>query len=50
MSAVTADDVLRVAQKYLDPDNIKLVVVSKADEVKTGLESLGKVEVTSFLE
>jgi zinc protease len=50
MSAVTAEDVLRVAQKYLDPDNIKLVVVSKADELKTGLESLGKVEVTSFLE
>ena len=49
ISAVTADDVLRVAQKYLDPDNIKLVVVSKADQVKTGLESLGKVEVTSFM-
>ncbi len=49
MSAVTADDVLRVAKKYLDPDNIKFVVVSKADEIKTGLESLGEVEVTSFL-
>jgi len=49
ISAVTADDVLRVAQKYLDPDNIKLVVVSKADQVKTGLESLGEVKVTSFL-
>jgi zinc protease len=46
---VTADDILRVAQKYLDPDNIKLVVVSKAEELKTGLESLGEVEVTSFL-
>jgi zinc protease len=49
ISAVTADDILRVAQKYLDPDNIKLVVVSKADQLKTGLESLGQVEVTSFL-
>ena len=49
ISAVTADDILRVAQEYLDPDNIKLVVVSKADQVKTGLESLGQVEVTSFL-
>ncbi len=49
ISAVTADDVLRVAQKYLDPDNIKLVVVSKADQVKTGLESLGEVKLTSFL-
>jgi zinc protease len=50
MSAVTADDVLRVAQKYLDPKNIKFVVVSKAEEIKTGLESLGEVKVTSFLE
>jgi zinc protease len=49
VSAVTADDILRVAQKYLDPDNIKLVVVSKADELKTGMESFGEVEVTSFL-
>lgn len=49
ISAVTADDILRVAQKYLDPDNIKLVVVSKAEEVKPKLESLGQVEVTSFL-
>lgn len=47
--AVTADDVLRVAQKYLDPDNIKLVVVSKAEDLKIGLEPLGEVEVTSFL-
>ncbi len=50
IGAVTADDVLRVAQKYLDPENMKFVVVSKADELKTDLESLGKVEVTSFLE
>jgi zinc protease len=49
INAVTADDILRVAQKYLDPDNIKLVVVSKAKEVKPKLESLGQVEVTSFL-
>jgi zinc protease len=49
ISAVTADDILRVAQKYLDPDNIKLVVVSKAEELKAGLESLGEVEITSFL-
>ncbi|MFQ6003467.1 MAG: M16 family metallopeptidase [Candidatus Zixiibacteriota bacterium] len=49
ISAVTTDDILRVAQKYLDPDNIKLVVVSKAEELKTELESLGEVEVISFL-
>jgi len=49
INAVTKEDVLRVAQKYLDPDNLKLVVVSKAEQVKTSLESLGTVEVTSFL-
>jgi len=50
IKAVTKKDILRVAQKYLDPDNLKLVVVSKADDVKSSLESLGSVEVTSFLE
>lgn len=50
IKAVTKKDVLRVAQKYLDPDNLKLVVVSKADDVKSSLESLGEVEVISFLE
>ena len=50
IKAVTKKDVLRVAQKYLDPDNLKLVVVSKADDVKSSLEPLGSVEVTSFLE
>ncbi len=50
IKAVTKKDVLRVAQKYLDPDNLKLVVVSKAEDVKSSLESLGSVEVISFLE
>ena len=49
INAVTTDDILRVAQKYLNPDDIKLVVVSKAEELKTGLELLGEVEDTSFL-
>jgi zinc protease len=49
INAVTKEDILRVAQKYLDPDNIKLVVVSKADAVKPALESIGTVEETSFL-
>lgn len=49
INAVTKEDVLRVAQKYLEPDNLKLVVVSKADQVKASLEPLGTVEVTSFL-
>jgi len=39
-----------VAQKYLDPDNLKFVVVSNAADVKTKLESLGKVKVVPFTE
>ena len=50
INAVTKEDVLRVAQRYLDPENLKLVVVGKADEVKSSLEPLGSLEVTSFLD
>jgi len=50
INAVTKADVQRVAQKYLDPKNLKLVVVSKAEDVKASLEPLGSLEVTSFLE
>lgn len=50
INAVTKEDVLRVAQQYLDPENLKLVVVSKAEDVKSSLEPLGKVEVVSFLD
>jgi len=50
INAVSKEDVLRVAQKYLDPDNLKLVVVSKADDVKASLEPLGSLQVVSFTE
>ena len=50
INAVTKQDVLRAAQKYLDPENLKLVVVSKAEDVKASLESMGGVEVISFLD
>ena len=49
INEVTRADIQRVAQKYLDPKNLKLVV-SKSDEVKSSLEPLGSVTVTSFLE
>ncbi|MGB7061251.1 MAG: hypothetical protein WBF13_02715 [Candidatus Zixiibacteriota bacterium] len=50
MNEVTRADIQRVAQKYLGPKNLKLVVVSKADQVKSSLEPLGRVKVTSFLD
>lgn|GEM_PF-6297476 len=50
INGVTRADIQRVTQKYLDPKNLKLVVVSKADEVKSSLEPLGSLKVTSFLE
>ncbi len=49
INAVTKEDIQRVAVKYIDPDNLKMVVVSKAETVKPLLEPLGTVEVTSFL-
>lgn len=50
INAVTKEDILMAARKYLNPDNMKLVVVGKADEVKSFLEPLGSVEVSSFLD
>jgi zinc protease len=40
INAVTADDVLRVAQKYFHEDKIRVLVTGKASEVLGGLESL----------
>ncbi|MGE5220383.1 MAG: M16 family metallopeptidase [Chloroflexota bacterium] len=43
--AVTADDVERVARKYLNPDALQLVVVGDGSKIKGILEQYGKVEV-----
>lgn len=40
---VTADDIRRVAQKFIDPRNMLIVVVGKADEVREGLKKFGPV-------
>mgnify|MGYP005834495127 CR=1 FL=1 len=50
IEAVTPDDVLRVARKYLGPDNMIFVVVSKPDDVRSGLESLGPLEIVDIPE
>ena len=45
VNAVTTEDVIRVARKYLHPDDMIFVVVSTAEDVKADLESIGTVEV-----
>jgi zinc protease len=45
ISAVTAEDVQRVAKKYLNLDNIQIVAVGDASKIKPVLEKYGKVTV-----
>jgi len=47
INAVTADDVLRVAQKYFSADNSRVLVTGKASEVLAGLEAL-KIPIFYF--
>lgn len=41
IAAVTQEDVARVAQKYLDPDRVLIVVVGNASEIREPLGGLG---------
>ncbi|MEO6639331.1 MAG: pitrilysin family protein [Ginsengibacter sp.] len=41
VNAVTAADIQRVAKKYFNYNNTRIVVVGKSEAVKTGLESIG---------
>jgi predicted Zn-dependent peptidase len=43
--AVSADDVQRVARKYLNPETMQLVAVGDAHKIKAALEKYGPVEV-----
>lgn len=40
ITAVTAEDVERVAKKYYKPDNLRIIVVGKGSEVLDGLKNL----------
>lgn len=45
ISAITAEQVQRVARKYVDPENIQIVAVGDAAKVKPIFEKLGPLEV-----
>ncbi len=40
INAVTVDDIQRVAQKYFNYNNTRIVIAGKADEIRKGLEAL----------
>jgi hypothetical protein len=43
--AVTADDVQRVAGKYVDPERLQIVAVGDGGKIRAVLEKYGLVEV-----
>jgi zinc protease len=45
VAAVTADDIQRVARKYLDPEAMQIVAVGDGRKIKAVLEKFGTIEV-----
>ena len=45
VSAVTADDVQRVARKYIVPETLQIVAVGDAAKIREGMAKFGPVEV-----
>src|SRR5262249_10601848 len=43
--AVTADDIERVARKYLDPNTLQVVAVGDMSKIKSVMENYGPIEV-----
>ena len=48
VAAVTADDVLRVARRHLDPSRLQAVVVGDAEAVRDSLAALGVGPVSVY--
>jgi zinc protease len=49
IAAITADDVQRVARKYIDPATMQVVAVGDAGKIKSVLEKYGNVEMVDAL-
>src|SRR6202035_1406210 len=47
ITAITADDVQRVARKYIDPTTMQVVAVGDAGKIKPVLEKYGPVELVA---
>jgi zinc protease len=45
VAAVTPDEVVRVAKKYINPENAQIVVVGDAAKIKTIMEKYGPVSI-----
>jgi zinc protease len=45
VEAVTADDVLRIARKYINPETAQIVAVGDADKIKSVMEKYGPITV-----
>jgi predicted Zn-dependent peptidase len=47
IAAISADDVQRVAKKYIDPGTMQVVAVGDASKIKTVLDKYGPVEIVA---
>src|SRR5580704_4267569 len=47
IAAISADDVQRVAKKYIDPASMQIVAVGDAEKIKAVLEKYGPVEMVA---
>lgn len=49
LEAVTAEDVMKAAQKYIDLNNITITVVGKATDVAAGMKGFGAFQYYDYL-